>query len=251
VRDIIPDEFLPKDRRMTYIMSPLFFRNIQFGYILFEPGLRYNFLSESLRNQISSILQASYLFEENKKSRERLNEKSEKIHSLVSPMLESIKETASLSRDKMKEIGTLSQITNESNKKLVEANESVGLVASNIEAMLAMIGIIDDISVRINLLSINASIEAARAGTSGKGFAIIASEVRKLAETTARNANTTSESLKGLIERIRYSESVSNESVRAFGKIQDEVNDISSTFKEIVERMNVLSDSSKEIIDLM
>ncbi len=65
-----------------------------------------------------------------------------------------------------------------------------------------IVEIISGIAGTTNLLSMNASIEAAHAGDAGKGFAVIAEEIGKLAETSASNANQISEILKGISARI-------------------------------------------------
>ncbi len=89
-----------------------------------------------------------------------------------------------------------------------EAGVTIGSLGRSSEQIAAVVSIIADVARRTSLLSLNASIEAARAGAAGAGFAVVASEVRQLAEQTAEAARRIEDEVAGVREAAGRSQEV-------------------------------------------
>ncbi len=87
--------------------------------------------------------------------------------------------------------------------QVTESAKAVGALGQKSEQIGQIIGVINDIADQTNLLALNAAIEAARAGEHGRGFAVVADEVRKLAERTTQATKQVASSIKEIQDETR------------------------------------------------
>ncbi len=112
-----------------------------------------------------------------------------------------------------------------------KADEMVQGLAMSAQKINEVVQIITDIADQTNLLALNATIEAARAGEAGKGFAVVASEVKNLANQTAK----ATEEIGGQISGIQGATEDSVKAIQDITKTISEINEISTTISAAVE----------------
>lgn len=174
---------------------------------------------------------------------------SESVKSIVRNTSNQFDSTNKISatRDSILELSSsgVEKIT-QSNNKLIYAKEKANagtvqltkLSASMEEIqlsyndMLNVISGIYEIADRINLLSLNASIESARAGEFGRGFSVVAQEISKLADQTASNLKTSDKLIKNVRNQIAISKVNVGDTSELFNSIKEEVTGLEEVFKE-------------------
>ena len=149
------------------------------------------------------------------------------------------------------------EITNLSAEATDDINKSIDIIeilSQDTETIQSFLDIINDITDRINLLSLNAAIEAARAGEAGRGFAVVADEISKLAEATSHQSTAISKKINKNINDVSLSSKHITKASESFTSIvqklvlaQENVQNIFS----VIEKLNAvsidLSSNSKEL----
>lgn len=186
---------------------------------------------------------------------------SEESTASVTEMIASVANVALITQKKKEAADLLKQHAGKGGEMILETVKAVELINDNIDSISALTGIISGIASQTNLLSMNAAIEAAHAGDAGRGFTVVADEIRKLAETTSVNSKEISKVLKLVIDRIKIAVEMSNKANSAFSDIEREINGVISALEEInvntlelrsggtqvLEAMSVLRDSSVSV----
>ncbi|MGE5702823.1 MAG: methyl-accepting chemotaxis protein, partial [Clostridia bacterium] len=165
--------------------------------------------------------------------------------------------------DGEKRLGELVHEMDEITRKVQSTEKVIRDLGAQSEQILGIITIIREISDQTNLLSLNAAIEAARAGEQGKSFAVVASEVRKLAEQSGKSAEEISQLIHAINNEIRDAVSAmekTTEVVRlgregvssageAFQRILRSVDDVNKQITRMNESSQAIARDTEKIVE--
>ncbi len=137
--------------------------------------------------------------------------------------------------------------TDEISKAITRSADSIGALGSRAENIGKIVDVIDDIAEQTNLLALNAAIEAARAGEQGLGFAVVAEEVRKLAERSAKSTKEIAELITGIQKETQEAVKFMDKSIQIVEKGVDLSKQVGNSLKNIEGNVVEVDRYSREI----
>ncbi|TPH85922.1 methyl-accepting chemotaxis protein TlpB [Helicobacter pylori] len=159
-------------------------------------------------------------------------------------------ETQGLVKKSKDAIGDLfSQIT-ESAHTEEELSSQVEQLSRNADDVKSILDIINDIADQTNLLALNAAIEAARAGEHGRGFAVVADEVRNLAGRTQKSLAEINSTIMVIVQEINAVSSQMNLNSQKMERLSDMSKSVQETYEKMSSNLNsVVQDSNQSMDD--
>ena len=204
--------------------------------------------SEALSNVQNTIEQSLTAFEDLdnliKNSAAEIIESSAAIEEMVGNI-----GSVSGSIEKMTgEFEVLLDITEKSKKRQDDVANQIVEMAAQSEHLAEANNVISNIANQTNLLAMNAAIEAAHAGESGKGFSVVADEIRKLAENSSAQSKSIKTELDNITKIINSIVDSSKLSVEEFGLIADKVSATNNLVHEIDAAMTEQNEASQQVL---
>jgi methyl-accepting chemotaxis protein len=218
-------------------------------------------LADNARELVSAATEISSSSEQMSKGAkdqsDQVNQVGTAVEEMTATILESSKnagDASTAARGASETAITGGQIVNETIQGMQkiaqvvrDSSESITKLSHSADQIGEIIGVIDDIADQTNLLALNAAIEAARAGEQGRGFAVVADEVRKLAERTGKATGEITEMIKGVQTETSEAVNSMQAGMKQVDRGRELADNAGSSLNEIVSMAQRVTDMIAQI----
>ena len=208
-----------------------------------------NLLNQEIHDSVSAVAQISQTINNIVISINNQSNSVEMSSTSIEEMAATINNTTRVMVEKKNLSNKLSTIAQAGYEKMTQSIKAMTRISDSTNNMFQMINVVNDIAQRTKLLAMNAAIEAVHAGEKGKGFTVIAEEIRKLSDQTANNAKSINETLKNTVDDIYNSNELNKLAGETFFNIVNGIKDVVNAMEEMSKSMEELATGSNEIVN--
>lgn len=201
-------------------------------------------VAEGSTGMAASISKINENLEEMSRETKDINESVNEIRNQTT----AVQDSSKIMNDKIKSMQDSSHKMDEGISAISKRIETVN---TTVDKVSNIVSVIEEISSETNLLSLNASIEAARAGDAGKGFAVVAQEIRVLSDNTNTELENIKQIISSLVEECRYCVQASGTIVEDNAKQKEEIKAVLDEFGSLDEQIQKTAEKADEIEELV
>ncbi len=201
---------------------------------------------EETEAEASSIIDSIHSLDNNIEDESTALEESS---AAINEMVASINSVSNITNAKNESIKNLMDKTKLGGSFIDTSTRAIEEVYSQLEEIKSITVVIANISSQTNLLAMNAAIEAAHAGVYGKGFSVVANEIRNLAESSATSVSKITNLIEGVTSKIENSVDSSRAARKSFSDVDQEVTGVVLGLNEITQATEELAIGGNEILE--
>lgn len=201
-------------------------------------------VAEGSTGMAASISKINENLEEMSRETKDINESVDEIRNQTA----AVQDSSKIMNDKIK---SMQDSSHKMDDGISAISKRIETVNTTVDKVSNIVSVIEEISSETNLLSLNASIEAARAGDAGKGFAVVAQEIRVLSDNTNTELENIKQIISSLVEECRYCVQASGTIVEDNAKQKEEIKAVLDEFGALDEQIQKTAEKADEIEELV